>query len=121
MGFENLYSRGTEVSDGMGLYTCQDCGHAWIEDESEVCEGCGLTRPGHDGCPECGSSVWNGVDMGKEFFFLLGEGLTPARAVYYYLNRVHGLPVSEIASLCGRSETSVYNVINKAEEALADA
>lgn len=56
--------------------------------------------------------------MGEELFYLLREGLTPARALYYYLNEVHGVSISDIASLTGRSETSVYNVVNNAREAL---
>lgn len=58
--------------------------------------------------------------MGEELFYLMNEGLTPARALYYFLNEVHGVSVRDIAAFCGRSEVSVYNVIRNAEESLSD-
>jgi len=104
----------------MGLYTCLECDTSWLTEEAEICEECGSSLPDRRRCPECGSERWNSVDTGEELFYLIGQGLSPARSLYYFLNRVHGVPISDIAEMCGRTETSVYNVVSKAEEALGD-
>lgn len=104
----------------MGLYVCVECGDSWLSEERSACGDCGSPLPERDECPGCGSTWWTTVDLGEELFYLISEGLSPARALYYFLSEVHGVSVEDIAAMCGRTSTSVYNVINNAEEELAD-
>lgn len=104
----------------MGLYVCRECGRSWSTHEEGICDSCNSPLPGEDACPRCGSEHWTPVDMGEELFYLIRQGLSPARSLYYYLNEVHDVSVKDIAELCDRTESSVYNVITNAEESLED-